>query len=413
MSGRARAQCDIVKARFDDAVYSTRAGAPYTLQPERHPRVTAARSSRPRTICLFIPHLAIGGSELQLSLLAHELKRAGDRPIVATFETRHEIAEAMKAAGIEVVLLPRSGRSGADSIVGLARLVRREHVALVHAWLWVSNWRAALARVLSPRVPVVLSIRSMEDDIGRSHEIVYRLLSPLVDAIVVNGRAVMERSASRTGIARSKYRIVPNAVEADRLEAESLHPIEGLPPFGGAPVAGYVGGLQARKRVRTLARIAPRVLARVPDARFLIVGDGAERPAFEQDCARLGVADRFHFAGYRTDVAAYVRRMRVLVHPSMNEGCCNAILEAEALGVPPVAYAVGGNPEIVREAETGLLVPDGDEEALADRTARLLADPAEALAMGARAREMIRREYSVEKMTRLTIGVYDQVLGAS
>lgn len=373
--------------------------------------MTPPRPRDNRTICLFIPHLAIGGSELQLSLLARELLRAGQRPIVASFETRHEVAEAMRAAGIEVVVLPRRGKSGADAILGLARLVRRENVALVHAWLWVSNWRAALARVLNPRVPVLLSIRSMEDDIGRSHERVYRLLSPLVDAIVVNGRAVMESSASRTGIARSKYRIVPNAVEADRLEAESRAPIGGLPDWDGAPVAGYVGGLQARKRVRTLARIAPRILARVPETRFLIVGDGAERAAFEADCARLGVSDKFHFAGYRTEVAAYVRRLRVLVHPSMNEGCCNAILEAEALGVPPVAYAVGGNPEIVREGETGLLVPDGDEDALADAAVRLLAAPSVAREMGVRGTELIRREYSVEQMTRRTLEVYDQVLG--
>lgn len=373
--------------------------------------MTPPRPRDNRTICLFIPHLAIGGSELQLSLLARELLRAGQRPIVASFETRHEVAEAMRAAGIEVVFLPRRGKSGADAILGLARLVRRENVALVHAWLWVSNWRAALARVLNPRVPVLLSIRSMEDDIGRSHERVYRLLSPLVDAIVVNGRAVMESSASRTGIARSKYRIVPNAVEADRLEAESRAPIGGLPDWDGAPVAGYVGGLQARKRVRTLARIAPRILARVPETRFLIVGDGAERAAFEADCARLGVSDKFHFAGYRTEVAAYVRRLRVLVHPSMNEGCCNAILEAEALGVPPVAYAVGGNPEIVREGETGLLVPDGDEDALADAAVRLLAAPSVAREMGVRGTELIRREYSVEQMTRRTLEVYDQVLG--
>ena len=372
--------------------------------------LTPPPSPDSRAICLFIPHLAIGGSELQLSLLARELVRAGRRPIVATFETHHEVAEAMRSEGIEVVVLPRQGRGGLDAILGLARLVRRENVAIVHAWLWVSNVRAAVARVLNPRVPVLLSIRSMEDDIGRTHETVYRLLSPLVDAILVNGRAVMERSASRTGIARSKYRIVPNAVEADRLEAASRVPIDGLPDWGDAPVAGYVGGLQARKRVRTLARIAPRILARVPDARFLIVGDGAERAAFEAECARLGVADRFHFTGYRSGVAAYMRRLRVLVHPSMNEGCCNAILEAEALGVPPVAYAVGGNPEIVREGETGLLVPDGDEDALADAAARLLASPDEAAGMGARARELIRREYSVEQMTRRTLEVYQQVL---
>src|SRR5262245_45722942 len=96
---------------------------------------SASTLSRPRdgrAICLFIPHLAIGGSELQLSLLARELRRIGDRPLVATFETRHEVAEALRAEGIEIVLLPRRGRTGADGVLALARLVRREKVALVH-----------------------------------------------------------------------------------------------------------------------------------------------------------------------------------------------------------------------------------------------------------------------------------------
>src|SRR5436190_15083539 len=100
------------------------------------PRATPPRTMRtPTTICLFIPHLAIGGAELQLSLLARELPGAGFRPVVATLESRDAVAADLEAAGIPVRVLPRRGPGGLGTIVDLARLARAEKAELLHAWL--------------------------------------------------------------------------------------------------------------------------------------------------------------------------------------------------------------------------------------------------------------------------------------
>jgi glycosyltransferase involved in cell wall biosynthesis len=360
-----------------------------------------------KSVALFIPHLGVGGAELQLCLLAPRLRDAGWEPFVATIEDLHGIAPRLGAAGVDVVFLPRAGRGGWDTIAGLARLIRGRRARVVHAWLWASNWRAAVARVLVPQVHVVASIRSTEDDLSPSHLIAYRALAPMIDAIIVNSRAVLERSADRTGIAREKYRLVRNGVELDR----ESHGRAALPwDPEASPVVGYVGTLHPRKRVLSLAPIAARILARVPNARFLVVGDGPERAALEAACARLGVAGRFVFAGQTPRVGPLLRRMDVLAHPSMNEGASNAILEAMAAGVPVVAYAVSGNRETVFPGETGSLVPDGREDDLAAAAAELLENPDEARRLGAGGRARIERDYSVDAMVRATAAVYDEAI---
>ena len=95
-----------------------------------------------KTVALFIPHLGVGGAELQLCLLAPRLRDAGWEPFVATIEDLHGIAPRLSAAGVDVLFLPRAGRGGWDTIAGLVRAVRRRQARVVHAWLWASNWRA-------------------------------------------------------------------------------------------------------------------------------------------------------------------------------------------------------------------------------------------------------------------------------
>ena len=363
-----------------------------------------------KTVVLFIPHLGVGGAELQLGLLAPRLRDAGWEPSVATIEDLHGTAQRLSAAGVEVELLPRAGRAGWDTIAGLARTVRRRRAGVVHAWLFASNWRAAIARLLAPHARVVASIRGMEDDLRQSHLIAYRALSPLIDAIIVNSLAALERSASRTGISRDKYRLVRNGVDLDRLDRES-HQRSILPwDPETSPVVGYVGTLHPRKRALSLAPLAARILARVPRARFLVVGDGPERGPLEAACARLGIADRFAFVGYAEPVAPFLRRMDVLIHPSMNEGSSNAILEAMAARIPVVAYAVSGNREAVVHGATGLLIPDGREDALAAAAAELLENTGESRRLGDGGRARVENDFSVDAMVRATAAVYDEVI---
>jgi glycosyltransferase involved in cell wall biosynthesis len=364
-----------------------------------------------RRVCLFIPQLAIGGSERQLLLLAGGLRDEGFEPVVATLDLLDGFANRFVEAGLDPVVLPRRTPLGLDSVAALSSLLRHRRVDLLHAWLFAANWRAALARVLTPRVPVVISVRSMENDIGRAHELAYRLVSPLVHAVITNVATLAEAHRRRTGTSDAKYRVIPNGVETRELDADAGAPAEGLEDLPSTgPIIGYVGRLATRKRVETLARIAPAVLAVHDDARFVVVGDGPSRASIVAACRSAGVLDRFSFLGARDRVGRYLRRMTVFVNPGYGEGASNAILEAMALGVPVVAYAEAGNVDTIQDRVTGWLVPEGDEAALTRRVVDLLSDRASATRMGAAASAFVREELSVRRMVRRTAELYREIL---
>jgi glycosyltransferase involved in cell wall biosynthesis len=330
---------------------------------------------------------------------------------VATLELGDGFARRFTEAGFDPVVLPRRTPLGLDSVAALSSLLRRRRIDLLHAWLFAANWRAALARVLAPRVPVVISVRSMENDIGRAHEIAYRLVSPLVRAVVTNVTALAEVHRRRTGMSDAKYRVIPNGIETRELDADAGAPAAGLEDLPAAgTIVGYVGRLATRKRVETLARIAPAVLAAHPAARFVVVGDGPARASIVAACREAGVLDRFSFVGARDRVGRYLRRMTVFVNPGYGEGASNAILEAMALAVPVVAYAEAGNVDTIRDQVTGWLVPDGDEAALTQRVVEALSDGASARRIGAAASAFVREELSVPRMVNRTADLYREIL---
>jgi glycosyltransferase involved in cell wall biosynthesis len=154
---------------------------------------------------------------------------------------------------------------------------------------------------------------------------------------------------------------------------------------------------------------APEVLRRVPDARFLIIGDGELRAELEaKGCAASG---RVSFLGHRADALQYVALADVFVMSSKEEGLGTAILDALAVGVPTVATRAGGIPDIYGSPEAPELVPPGDPAALAEALARVLTDPQEALRRVERGRGLVER-FTVSGMTDAYEKIYKDVLNA-
>lgn len=145
--------------------------------------------------------------------------------------------------------------------------------------------------------------------------------------------------------------------------------------------------------------VAIRALEEIPDAHLVVLGEGPQRAELEQLAG-----DRVHLLGRVPDVAAWLRRADVLVHPARWEGFGLALLEAMLASLPVVATRVSSIPEIVVDGETGLLVPPDDASALAAAVNRVLADPA---GYGERGQARARAEFSVAKMTDRTLAVYE------
>jgi glycosyltransferase involved in cell wall biosynthesis len=155
---------------------------------------------------------------------------------------------------------------------------------------------------------------------------------------------------------------------------------------------------------------AARIAADVPLARFVIVGDGALRHDIEHRVRRAGIADRVFFTGWRQDVAAIYADLAILAVTSNNEGTPVSAIEAMAAGVAVVATSVGGVPDLLRNGETGVLVPPRDVDALSRAVQDLLTDAERRRRMGIAARADVASRFQVGRMIRETHALYEDCL---
>ena len=160
-----------------------------------------------------------------------------------------------------------------------------------------------------------------------------------------------------------------------------------------------VANLRPEKGHDVLLDVARLVLARFPDARFELVGDGPERPRLVARAEALGIAGAVSFLGHTDEVAGQFAQADISALPSRTEAFPNAALEAMASGLPVVASAVGGLVELVDDRRTGLLTPAGDPTALAGRLCELMADGAWGARLGRAARAAVEARFSFDRMT--------------
>jgi glycosyltransferase involved in cell wall biosynthesis len=214
--------------------------------------------------------------------------------------------------------------------------------------------------------------------------------------------------ASSREVAQWVRGIRPDGVYAG-VEAEA----EGLPSSVSARTGKTIGTacrLVPVKDLMTLVGVPARLRDEVPDVRLEIAGDGPERARLERKGASRDLTGTVAFLGWRTDIRSVMSGWDILALPSREESFPIAALEAMGVGLPVVACAVGGVPELVIDGETGWLVPVGDVDALTERLGRLLRDPGLRHAMGSAGRKRARQHFSIEQMVRATTRIYDCVL---
>ena len=277
----------------------------------------------------------------------------------------------------------------------LARLLRRERPRLAHV---IDVWPPALVAARAARVPRLV-VTHHTPELPRRENLHGRLGWRAGWATRPEVIYTSEGDRSRDG--RTPSHVIPLGIELDRFTAAA----PALPPDGRA--VGTVGRLAAQKGQRYLIDAAPAVLARHPDARFVVVGDGELRGELERLAAARGVADRVLFTGARDDVPGLLASFDLFACPSLFEGLCLAVIEAQAAGVPVVATPVGGIRETVEDGVTGFLVPPTDSAALAERIVFCLEHPDEARRVAAEARRRVGR-FSRERMVEETLALYDR-----
>jgi glycosyltransferase involved in cell wall biosynthesis len=360
--------------------------------------------SAPVRVALVIGQLHPGGSERQLYELARGLSGGPCEPLVYCLsETVEPFGGALRSQGIPVRVVPRRRRFELRRVRALAKLLREDRIDVINSFSQHVNLYAYLAARRARGVPLVTSNRSTEPRRGRRVE-------QCVDAfvfrrsrwVVVNSSAGSEFTQSMYAVRPDRIVVIPNGVDPKRFDPVgdpgALRAELGIPP--SAPVAGVVGRLSPEKRVDLFLRAAAQVLSRVPESRFLVVGGGEPRGDLKALASSLGLGARAIFTGARSDVAALLAAMDLLVLASDFEGLPNSVMEAMAAGRPVVATDLGGCRELVSPGETGFLVPTGSAHALGEKMAAILELPDRGRAMGRAGLERIRIRFGVDLMAR-------------
>lgn len=377
----------------------------------------------PAKITFLLPNIESGGTERQVLTLGRRLDRARFSPsIVTTAGGGSLYGDFSDLMPVTVHGDPERGkrfRSSPAEHLGtirfLARTFRASRPDIVHAYLPSANVLGPVAAKIAGVRRVIVSKRGLAD--YKSRFLLPRLVEPignrLADAILVNSDAV-RRDVERTERNwQGKFRKIHNGVAPipgwTEEERRAFRALEGIP--AGARVVLCVSNFYPYKGHLDLVEAAGFVASREPEALFLLVGrDAGTLDACKARVRELGLGNTVLFPGSRTDVPDLLRACDLFVHPSHEEGFSNAILETMAAGRPVVACNVGGNPEAVRDGETGILVPPRDPRALASAILRLVRNPDLRTSMGERGRVRAVKEFSVDRMVREMEALYDSVM---
>jgi glycosyltransferase involved in cell wall biosynthesis len=228
-----------------------------------------------------------------------------------------------------------------------------------------------------------------------------------VDRYFCISRGVME-AMRRGGVSEERLALVPSGIEfPDPPPGPSLRDELGL--GGDTPIVGTVAALAPHKDHATLLAAVPAVLESVPEAHFVWLGEGECRPALERQRASLGLASRVHMLGFRRDAHALLRQFTVFALSSHLEGLCTSLLDAQALGIPIVATAVGGIPDVITDGVTGRLVPARDPSRFAAAVAESLRDPLLRARWSAAARQSVR-SFHIDRTVERSLEEYRKVL---
>jgi len=371
-------------------------------------------SRRIRVLRLF-SRLNIGGPAIHVILTTAGLdpKRYDSLLVVGREEDREgNFLNLAEAKGIPLRIIPTFGRRidplrDLITLVSLFRLMRRERPDIVHTHTAKAG---ALGRVAArlAGVPVVVHTfhGSVFDgyfgpSVARFFQWIERILALGTDTIVAVSERVAADLAERKIAPRKKIEVVPLGLELGRFQDVQQRRGElrrelGVPPR--ARLVGSVGRLVAIKDLGTLLRSMVQLSATQPDAILLVVGDGPDRPALEMEAERLGLGSRARFLGFRDDLERIYADLDVAVNCSLNEGTPVALIEAMASGVPVLATAVGGTPDLLDEGRLGRLVPPGDPNALARALAESLSGGDDSAEKAAFARRSVLQRFSLERL---------------
>jgi len=363
-----------------------------------------------------------GGSERQALQLLRQLHESGQVCVrLACLQDRGLLkAEAEQLALGEIREYPLTSFYDLNFARQLRRFIaylKQNQIDVVHTHCFYTNIFGMAGAYLA-RVPARFTSKGETDGFRSAMQKRAERMSFRLAHRVIANCLVVQNQLIREGVNPKRIIQHYNGLDLDRFSARG--------DFMRADVLARFG-LPSKRRLITIVanlrnqvkdhplflRAAARVHATVPDAAFVIAGEGELMPSLRQLAIDLGIAEDVHFLGRCDDVASLLRASNVGVLSSKAEGFANAILEYMAAGLPVVATDVGGAREAIVEGETGFIVSSGDDEKMAERIVQILSDDVRARTMGARGTAIVFEKFGKEHHLRNTLELYDELLSQS
>jgi glycosyltransferase involved in cell wall biosynthesis len=301
--------------------------------------------------------------------------------------------------GISTTVIPNQGAFDIEWLRHFLALMRKEQIHLIHAHEFDAIVHGTFAAAIG-RIPIVATIHGKnyywEKKIRR---MAYRLVSRYAHMVTVS-QDLKQFVTERTGISGRRIQVIYNGIDAfpDIDVQEQARTRNEIGLSSDDQIVGAIGSLYPVKGHRYLIESIPSVIRACPAAKFLLVGRGDQEVALKDRIKQLGLERYVYFLGLRQDIGRLLSIMDIFVLPSLSEGLSVATLEAMASAKPVVATRVGGNPELVIEGETGMLVPSEDSGALAQSITTLLLDKDRARTFGQNGRRRVEQRFHINMM---------------
>lgn len=353
-------------------------------------------SPTPIRIVHVVDSLEPGGLERVTCDLALAQSRKGHQVSVFSLLRTSGFKDELLCAGIPVIEGNKARSLDFQLLRKLRRWVIEQRADVVHAHNFVPNYHAALACLGltgMPRPAQVCTVHDMGTRLAQ-RKLRWLFLASLrrTQRVAMVGRRVHQRFVEDGLVAADRATTVLNGIPVNRFTTAASSKLAARQALGvptSATLIGCVGRLVPLKNHHRMIDVFAELRTTHPGVHLAIVGDGERRLALRDQIAKLGLQDDVTLFGHHPNVSQVLPAFDIFALPSQTEGLSIALLEACASELAIVATAVGGNPEIIQDGQTGLLVPADDNQALAQAVRRLLDDPTLRQTLGRRAREWV------------------------
>ena len=369
-------------------------------------------------VCHVITRMIIGGAQENTLLTVRGLLERGHEAVLLTGPTHGpegKLLESMEFPGLKVIEEPTLVReinplTDIRAFLRLKRFFRKEEFDIVHTH---SSKAGIVGRLAARAAGVPLVLHTVHGQAFHKYEkswrnklyiLAERRAAKASDHIFAVAQAMVEQCVDANIAPRDKYSVVYSGMDLQPYLPTTpdmeLKKNLGIPAT--APVIGKIARLFELKGHEYLLEAAPDIVRKIPEVRFLLVGDGILREQLQQTVAARGLQENFVFAGLvpPDEIPKYVSIMDVLVHLSLREGLPRTVVQALAGGIPAVAYDLDGTPEVVQNGTTGYLCPPQSTAEVRDALLELLENPGKATRMGHAGRELVKERFNWRTMVR-------------